>query len=411
MLLSHSFRCITHCILYLSLCSVAVSHEWTSSSGKFKIEAEFVAVKDGKVVLEKPDGSYISVALNLISKKDIEYIESITGNKVNIDGESEEKTSGEVVKPRVIKLKGSKPGDPPGVVRDFGDQGWGIRSLAFSGDGAILVAGKTDQMVAVFDVNEESRLNITERLEEVGSVDVVAVSRDGKRVLAGGSKGVIKTWRLSPEGALDDGVSFAGHSEKIRSMAISSDGRFAISGSGDRTAKYWQIDTGKEFESFGNFKRDVIAVWISEDGNEARATDGEALAKIDLKTKKAVMTRIRDSSSPQFAVFSPDGRYLAMNDTYSVRVWDLKTSKERPPFKSNEIQWTGLFSPDGSHFISGANSVLNVWEVKSQKRVGVLTNEGHGYIQALAVSPDGEHVAGCSSNASANLRVFRLPAP
>lgn len=406
----HSFRCLSLCLFSFSLGSVALSHEWTSSSGKFKIEAEFVAVKDGKVVLEKPDGSYISVDLNLISKKDIEYIESITGSKPNLPSEKEE-TSGESMKPRIIKLKGSKEGDPPGVVRDFGDQGWGIRSLAFSGDGAILVAGKTDQMVAVFDVNEGSRLNITDRLEEVGSVDVVAVSRDGKRVLAGGAKGLIKTWRLSPEGALDDGVPFAGHSEKIRSLAISSDGRFAISGSGDKTAKYWQVDTGKEFESFGNFKREVLAVWISENGNEARATDGEALAKIDLKTKKAVMTRIRDYSSPQFAVFSPDGRYLAMNDTYSIRVWDLKTSKERPPFKSNEIQWTGLFSPDGNHFISGANSILNVWEVKSQKRIGVLTNEGHGYVQTVAVSPDGEHVAGCSNNAGSNLRVFRLPAP
>jgi WD40 repeat protein len=408
------FRCCFVFSILIAICSEGLSHEWTSSNGKFKIEAEFVAIKNGKVVLEKPDGSYIGVGIDQISKKDIEYIESLTGKKVNEAGTNSESPAAaspatENVKPKVIKLKGSKEGDPPGVVRDLGEQGWGIRSLAISGDGAILVAGKTDQMVAVYDLNEGSRLNITDRLEELGPIEVIAVSRDGKRVLAGGSKGLIKTWRLSPEGALEEGVTFAGHSDDVSSLAITPDGRFAMSGSADKTAKYWQVDTGKEFESFGNFKRPVAAVWISEDGTEAKATDGEELSRIDLKTRKAVMTRVRESASIQFATFSPDGRYLAMNDTYDIRIWDIKTGKEMPALKSNEIQWTGMFTPDGERIISGASGILNVWEVKTQKRVGVLKNQSHGTVQALAASPDGEHVAGCSSNAGTVLRLFRLP--
>jgi WD40 repeat protein len=424
------YRLYVLALLVSSISSVAFAREWTSNNGKFKVEAEFVAIKDGKVVLEKPDGTFISVPLNLISKKDIEYIESTTGKKVT--GESvdekdsgdmlseedssddkgdEEKETPRVVKPRVIKLKGSKEGDPPGVVRDFGEQGWGINCLAFSGDGSILVAGKSDQMVAIFDVNEGSRLNITKRLEEVGTIESVAVSQDGTLVVAGGYKGIIKTWRMSRDGALKDGVPFAGHSEEISSIAISPDGRFALSGSRDKSARYWQINSGKEFEAYADFEDDVKAVWISADGLEGKATDGVVLAKIDLKTKEAVTTRIRDRASIQFAAFSPDGRYLAMNDSYTIRMWDLKTSKEMPPFKSNEIQWTGVFTPDGTRLISGANGILNVWDVKTQKRLGVLTNEGNGYVQAIAVSPDGEHVAGCASGASVNMRVFRLPAP
>ncbi|MFO0940354.1 MAG: SHD1 domain-containing protein [Pirellulales bacterium] len=407
-LISTLRSCVSFLILF-ALCSISPAHEWTSSNGKFKIEAEFVAIKNGKVVLEKPDGSYISVPLDQISKKDIEYIESLTGKKVDENGSSSESDTPDNSKPKTIKLKGSKEGDPPGVVRDLGEQGWGVKSMAISGDGAILVAGKSDQMVAVYDLNEGSRLNITDRLEDLGPVDVIAISRDGKRVIAGGSKGLVKSWRLSPEGALDEGVTFAGHSAAITSLAISADGRFAMSGSADKTAKYWQVDTGKEFESFGNFKRSVLGLWMSENGSEGKATDGEALARIDLKTKKAVMTRVRESAAIQFAAFSPDGRYLAMNDTYAIRIWDIKTGKEKPALKSNEIQWTGAFTPDGERMISGASGILNVWEVKTQKRVGVLKNDSPGYIQALAVSPDGEHVAGCSSNSGTVLRLFRLP--
>lgn len=424
MITVQSWRFLTLCLLVSSLGSSLAAREWASRNGKFKIEAEFVAIKDGKVVLEKPDGSYISVALDLISDKDIAYIESLTGKKMKAASEkadsekagseqadSEEASSSESVKPRVIKLKGSKEGDPPGVVRDFGEQGWGIKALAFSGDGSLLVAGKTDQIVSVFDVNEESKINMTNTLDEVGAVETVAVSLDGTRVLAGGYKGIIRTWRMTPDGALEDGVSFAGHSEEIAAIAISPDGRFALSGSRDKSARYWQIDTGKEFQSFEGFARDVKGVWISESGLEALATDGEMLAKIDLKTKKAVVTRIAQSIVPQFAEFSPDGKLLAMNDGYNIRLWNLKPVKELPPLKSNEIQWTGVFTPDSTRLISGGNALLSIWDVKTQKRVGVLTNEGNGYVQTLAVSPDGEHVAGCSSNAGASLRVFRLPPP
>lgn len=427
MIISH-LRNIGLALMVSGICSVALAREWTSSNGKFKIEAEFVAIKDGKVVLEKPDGTYVSVPLSMISKKDIEYIEATTGKKVeggeakdseemtnkedsNDDTADKEESSNSVAKPKTIKLKGSKSGDPPGVVRDFGEQGWGIKCLTFSGDGAYLFAGKMDEMVAIFDVNENSRINITKRLDDLGAVEVIAVSQDGYRLAAGGYKGIIKTWKMSPSGSLKDGVPFAGHAEQITALTVSADGRFALSGSRDKSAKYWQFDTGKEFVSFDEFEREVKAVWISEDGTQGKATDGIVLARIDLKSKESETVRLQDSASPQFAAFSPNGRYLAVNDGYNIRLWDLGSTKELPPLKSNEIQWHGAFTPDSERLVSGANGVLNVWDVKTQKRVGVLSNEGTGYVQAIAVSPDGEHVSGCASGAGTALRVFRLPPP
>lgn len=404
-------RVLAFSLFFASLGSLAVAHEWTSRNGKFKVEAEFVAVKDGKVVLEKADGSYVSVPLNLISEKDIEYIESITGKKLSIEGDIEKPASSVEMKPKVIKLKGSKADDPPGVVRDFGDQGWGIRSLAFSGDGSILVAGKTDQIVSVFDVNEGSRLNMSSRLEEVGPVETVAVSRDGTRLVAGGSQGIIRTWRMTPEGALKDGVPFGGHSQEINAIVISPDGRFALSGSRDKTAQYWQIDTGKEFATFDEFQDNVTGLWISDDGLEGMATDGQMLARIDLKTKEAVMTRLVERSSPQFAAFSPDGKTLAVSDGSKILLWNLKPFKELPPLNTNDIQWCGEFTPDSTRLVTGGNALLSIWDVQTQKRVGVLTNEDNGYIKAVAMSPDGEHVAACSGNSGSSPRVFRLPAP
>ena len=43
--------------------------------------------------------------------------------------------------------------------------------------------------------------------------------------------------------------SFIGHSDKIWSVAFSSDGRFALSGSSDKMLKLWEVATGKELRS------------------------------------------------------------------------------------------------------------------------------------------------------------------
>jgi mono/diheme cytochrome c family protein len=50
--------------------------EWADATGKFKVEAELVAVRSGKVFLERRDGSVISVPLDKLSAADQEFLKS-----------------------------------------------------------------------------------------------------------------------------------------------------------------------------------------------------------------------------------------------------------------------------------------------------------------------------------------------
>jgi hypothetical protein len=47
---------------------------WTDSSGKFKIEAKFIALAEGKVTLEKPDGVQIKMPLEKLSAADQKFV-------------------------------------------------------------------------------------------------------------------------------------------------------------------------------------------------------------------------------------------------------------------------------------------------------------------------------------------------
>ncbi len=57
--------------LILTMCPLlAFAREWTDSTGKYKVEAEFVAVKDGKVQLRKSDGTIVAVPIERLSESD-----------------------------------------------------------------------------------------------------------------------------------------------------------------------------------------------------------------------------------------------------------------------------------------------------------------------------------------------------
>ncbi|MFN0021088.1 MAG: SHD1 domain-containing protein, partial [Pirellulaceae bacterium] len=60
------------------LTAPALAREWKSANGKFSIEAEFVAVKAGKVQLKKENGEIIEVALNQLSDVDRKFVATVS---------------------------------------------------------------------------------------------------------------------------------------------------------------------------------------------------------------------------------------------------------------------------------------------------------------------------------------------
>ena len=64
------------CAIALSLAAMAFAREWSDASGQNKVEAEFVGVKDGNVVLRKPDGKLAQVPLNKLSAADQTFVQS-----------------------------------------------------------------------------------------------------------------------------------------------------------------------------------------------------------------------------------------------------------------------------------------------------------------------------------------------
>lgn len=58
---------------------------WTDRSKSFKVEAQFLALKDGKINLHKMNGVKIAVPVSKMSIEDLEYVERVTGLSLDED--------------------------------------------------------------------------------------------------------------------------------------------------------------------------------------------------------------------------------------------------------------------------------------------------------------------------------------
>ena len=73
------------------------------------------------------------------------------------------------------------------------------------------------------------------------SVKSIAISSDSKYIVSGSYDKTIKIWNLESGQEIK---TLKGHSESVNSVAISSDNKYIVSGSADNSIKIWNIESG-----------------------------------------------------------------------------------------------------------------------------------------------------------------------
>lgn len=125
-----------------------------------------------------------------------------------------------------------------------------VSCAAFSPDGSRAVAGSEDTSISLWDVASGRDLG---RIEgHSGNIRSVAFTPDGRRLLSASGTdyydadllkelGIDNTMRLWDVETGRELCRFDGHTANVNCVAVSPDGRHALSGSADKTMRWWTL--------------------------------------------------------------------------------------------------------------------------------------------------------------------------
>jgi WD40 repeat protein len=342
-----------------------------------------------------------------------------------------------------------------------------VSSVAFSPNGKYALSGSLDGMLRLWDVATGDHLRVFEGHE--GRVSSVAFSPDGQTALSGSCgerneydhciSGELRLWNVATGKAIR---VFKGHKREVNSVAFSSDGQTALSGSRDSTLRLWAVATGEQVRVFEGHEGLVNSVAFSPDGQTALSGAGDGTLRLwDIETGEVIRV-FRDVSEGELnnvhsvafspngksvlsgsadrmlrlwdvaigeqvrvfegheglvgsVAFSPDGQYALSGScgrlddnmnciTGESRLWDVQTGEDLRVFQGHEDGVTSVaFSPDGRTALSGSwDTTLRLWEVATGEQVRIF--EGHeGRVSSVAFSPDGWYVLSGSGDGTVRL--------
>lgn len=242
-----------------------------------------------------------------------------------------------------------------------------------------------------------------------------------------------------------------GHTNTIWTVDVSPDNSMVVTGSEDRTLRFWEVKTGKEL---GQIAANGIysCVRFSPDGRMVYATnwDGDlrvidpnsrtlvkkfsyqmpildvallpngdtlvlgtatgAILHCDLQTGKVKQRLEGHSSTVHSVAFVDSNRVLSASHDRTLRLWSLSSGLAERVFSGHTaaVHELRLFPTMDRFVSSSADGTARIWDLNSNRSVSV-ESLGHD-VRGISISPDGSSIlAACSDGKLRRIQLAEHP--
>ncbi len=196
-----------------------------------------------------------------------------------------------------------------------------------------------------------------------------------------------------------------GHSDEVRDISLSPDGKLIASASTDGTVKLWNID-GRLLNTLPH-REWVNSVSFSPDGQVIAATGGNKKDKnitklwtLDGQELKIIEGQVSWGNSVSF---SPNSRIIATaHDDNTIKLWN-RDGEELNTLEGHSDSVRSIqFSPDGKIIASaGHDKTIKLWTLDGEL---LQTIEGHNnLVYSISFSPDGQTITSASQDKTIKL--------
>lgn len=241
-------------------------------------------------------------------------------------------------------------------------------------------------LFVTFLCNTNANANAIDRPTKIfglGDIQDIAFSQDGAYVATCGFGGAY-LWSSAGEFLR----SFEGHTEAVVSVEFSPNALHLLTGSWDKSARLWEVETGDEIYNLSGHVSSVNDVAFSPDGTKLLTAASDGTARIWGMDDGQEIYVFRGHVDDIFACsFSPDGKSaLTGGNDFEALLWDVETGDEIMKFRVGGSRVQSMdFSRDGKSVLIGLLSSTDFWNIESGRKE--ITYWGGG--RSVAFSKDG----------------------
>ncbi|MFO0844214.1 MAG: WD40 repeat domain-containing protein [Gemmataceae bacterium] len=288
-------------------------------------------------------------------------------------------------------------------------------ALAFSPANNALVAAGSSGAVTAWDVANPGPVpppdfgKVLQTYQHAAAASGVVFPAVGVTFFTSGGDGV-KAWKL----ASDVAIRNFGHPNSVNSIAYDKAGKLLATGAGDGVLRLFDPDKGslvRQVSAHAPANNDgaIYAVAFSPDGGQVATASKDGSLKLFNVADGKPIREFRAFKEKDFpkghqdavlcAAFSPDGKQLASGGAdRAVKVWNVADGTVVRELLGHPgwvfaVRW----SNDGKTLLSAGaapklRGYLAAWDAASGKQTWAK-ELAVGTIYALAVAPDGQHIA------------------
>lgn len=259
----------------------------------------------------------------------------------------------------------------------------------YSPDGRFVATRSDAQIVEIWEPST------SRRVAELGRGTFLGFSPDGKYAFKADNRRFAKPPSFEAEmwdvRTWQKATDLPGHTDEIRDIAFSLDGRLAATAGGE--VRIWEVGTGK---SVAVLKDPSWRVVFSPDGKWLATINPQKIVHIrEVGTWRDVADLRGHTAWVRTVVFSREGsRILTAGEDNTARLWETGTWRELAVLEGHTSRVDEVaVSPDGRYLVTASwDKTARLWDAATGKLVSIL--DGHTeFLNSARFSPDGRLIA------------------
>ena len=268
-----------------------------------------------------------------------------------------------------------------------------VRSIAIAATTGRTISGSTDRSIRHWDI--ETAPIRQSRPAHMEAVSLLAISADGRHVISGAQSSDLFVWKTnliaaanSPDGHGKCLIephwigSLSGHSNWVRVLRITTDGKRVVTGSSDHTLRVWNFDQHAPTQVLRGHIREVRDLAISADGNRALSISRDKTLRVwDLASGKWIRALVSSDNERALSALQVDSALLEelleeLDITPTVDIVD------RPIHHHSQI----AISRDGSQVVFCSYGIVCLWDLNQ----GATKYQEIGDFECTAIAFDSD---------------------